>query len=184
MNYKYSRLAGFSMLVLLSININSQESNDTIINYNEVVILNPPSENFIPIVLQTYKNEIRLGQQNNYSLKKDGTYVSHHVQPTLAKEIDEKETQLQYSREALYELLKLKFMDDVYADMDIELLTKYNSTMYLKDKNSYNAQQHLFKLANAIHSVEKIYEYFCNPKLQDCTLSDTNNVYYYKNCLG
>lgn len=184
MNFKHDKLLWMILLTLLSINIHSQQSVDTIINYDDVITFEPPSKNFIPIVLQTHKNEIRLGQQNSYALNKDGTFISHHVQPALAKKVDKKETLLLYSRQGLYELLKLKFMSDVYADMDKELLTKYSSNMYLKDKNSYYAQQHLLKLANAIHSVEKLYQYFCNPKHQDCTLSATNNVYYYKNVIG
>lgn len=184
MNLKYGKVVRLIFLMLIAINTNSQQPNDTIIPYDDFLTFEPPAKSFIPLVLQTHKNEIRLGQQNNYALKTDGTYISHHEQPALAKKVDKKETQLRYGRQALYELLKLKFMGVVYADMDKELLTKYNSGMYLKDKNSYYAQQHLLNLANTIGSVEKLLQYFCNPKQQDCTLSATNDVYYYKNTIG
>jgi hypothetical protein len=183
-NFKFRKVIGFILLLLISTHINSQQNTDTIINYDDVITFKPPSENFIPILLQTHKNEIRFGQQNSYALKPDGTFISHHVQPQLAKKVDKKETQLQYSRDALYELLKLKFMGNLYADMDTEFLTKQSSNMYLKDKHSYYAQQHLLKLANAITSNKELYRYFCNPKMEDCAFTADKDVYYYKNIIN
>ncbi len=181
MNFKLTWLV---TLLLISISINSQKSVDTIINYDDIITFNPPSKNFIPILLQTHKNRIRFGQQNNYALKPDGTYTNHHKKPALAKKIDKKETRLRYSRQALYELLKLKFMTDIYADIDKEFLTKQSSSMYVKDKNSYYAQQHLLKLANAVTSSKDLYRYFCNPKKEDCAFTSDKDVYYYKNIIN
>ena len=181
MNFKLTWLV---TLLLISINISSQQSVDTIINYDDIITFKPPSKNFIPILLQTHKNKIRLGQQNSYSLKRDGTYISHHVQPSLAKKIDKKETQLLYGRQALYELLKLKFMTDVYADIDKEYFTKQSSSMYVKDKNSYYAQQHLLKLANAITGNKEMYRFFCNQQKEDCAFTKDKDVYYYKNIIN
>ncbi|WP_339918423.1 hypothetical protein [Yeosuana marina] len=178
------KLTGLIAFLLISININSQKNIDTIINYDDIITFKPSSENFISLLFQTHKNKIRLGQQNNYALKPDGTYISYHKQPALAKKIDKKTTKLQYSRQALYELLKLKFMTDVYADMDKEYLTKQSSSMYVKDKNSYHSQQHLLKLANAITSNKEMYRYFCNPKKEDCIFTADKNVYYYKNIIN
>lgn len=183
-NFKYRKAIGFILLLLISIHINSQQSVDTIINYDDIITFKPPSKNFIPLLLQTHKNIIRLGQQNSYSLKPDGTYISHHVQPAFAKKIDKKETQLLYGRQALYELLKLKFMADIYADIDKEYFTRQSSSMYVKDKNSYYAQQHLLKLANAITGNKEMYRFFCNQKKEDCDFTTDKDVYYYKNIIN
>jgi len=169
------------ILLLISIHVDAQQPIDTIINYDDVITFKPPSEKFISLLLQTHKNELRFGNQNSYSLKPDGSYISHHSQPILAKKIDKKTTLLQYGRQAIYELLKLKFMSEAYADMDKELLTKHSSSMYSKDKNSYHAQQHLLKLANAITTNKELYRYFCNPKKEDCAFTADKNVYYYRN---
>jgi hypothetical protein len=53
--------------------------------------------------------------------------------------------------------------------------------MYSKDKNSYHAQQHLLKLANAITHNKELFRYFCNPKKEDCAFTADKNVYYYRN---
>jgi hypothetical protein len=182
--FKHGKLVWLVVLLLISIHINSQQNIDTIINYDDIITFKPPSEKFIPLLLQTHKQQLRFGHQNSYSIKPDGSYISHHNQPALAKKIDKKTTLLQYSRQAIYELLKLKFMSDVYADMDKELLTKYSSSMYSKDKNSYHAQQHLLKLANSITSNKELYQYFCNPKKEDCAFTADKNVYYYKNIIS
>ncbi len=169
------------ILLLISIHVDAQQPVDTIINYDDVITFKPPSEKFIPLLLQTHKQQLRFGHQNSYSLKPDGSYISHHKQPVLAKKIDKKTTLLQYGRQAIYELLKLKFMSEVYADMDKEFLTKRSSSMYVKGKNSYHAQQHLLKLANAITSNKELYRYFCNSKKEDCAFTADKDVYYYRN---
>ena len=183
-NLKSRKPIGFVLLLFISLNINSQQSTDTIINYDDVITFKPPSDKFIPLLLQTHKQQLRFGHQNSYSLKLDGTYLSPHKQPAIFKKIDKKNTQLQYSHQGIYELLKLRFMTDVYADIDKGFLTKRSSSMYLKDKNSYNAQQHLLKLANAIASNKEMYRYFCNPKKEDCAITADKNVYYYRNMIG
>ena len=169
------------ILLLISIHINAQQPVDAIVNYDDVITFKPPSEKFISLLLQTHNQQLRFGHQNDYYLQADGSYISHSNQPVLWEKIDKKTAQLQYGRKAIYELLKLKFMSEVYADMDKELLTKYSSSMYLKDKNSYHAQQHLLKLANSITRNKEMYGYFCNPKKEDCAFTADKNVYYYRN---
>ncbi len=177
-NSKFCKIFGFALFLFLTIKINAQQSIDTIVKYDDVITFQPPSKNFIPLVFQTHNKLLRFGQQNDYYLSPDGSFITHHTQPNLSKKIEKKNTQLLYSRQAIYELLKLKFMTQIYTDIDKTMFTKHENEMYTKDKNSHLAQTHLLKLANTITSVKKMNHYFCNPKEEDCQFNPKS--YYYR----
>ena len=142
------------------------------IGYEDTKIFKSPSQNFIPIMLQTHKGALRFGKQNNYSLLPDGSHLSHKIVQT--KGIDVKTAKLSESRQAFIQLLRMKYMADEYKDLDKESFTVQASSMYKEEKNSLQAQNQLLKLANAVSSISLMSKCFCNPKLNDCNYNSKN----------
>ncbi len=149
-------------------------------SYDDVITHTPPSRKFIPIILQTHKGLLRFGEQDNYFTLPDGSFVNH-TSETAYKEADKKTWELMLGRHAYYELLKFKYMSQVYADMNKTMFTTHTSSMYQKDKNSFTAQTYFLKLANAVINTEEIYRFFCNPKEEDCDYENKKDKYYYRN---
>jgi len=155
-----------------------QSVNPNSVSYEDVITYNPPSQKFTPILLQTHNDKLRFGQQNNYFLLPDESYIKQGT--ALAGAMDKKSAHVQYGREAFYELLRFKYMSAIYNDMDRSFFTKRTNPMYLKDKNSYQAQQNFLRLANAATSIREMYRYFCNPKKEDCAFDGDANAYYHR----
>lgn len=145
------------------------------IGYHDTKTFESPSQNFIPLILQTHHGLLRFGNQNSYALLPDGSHLSHKV--VQAKGIDIKNAKLSESRLAFTQLLCMKYMAETYKDLDKESFTVQASSMYKNEKNSLQAQNQLLKLANAISSVKLINKYFCNPKTNDCNYTSEN---YYR----
>jgi len=168
------RLLIIKFLVLCSLTNAQENTIDSIkkIGYEDTKTFKSPSQNFIPIILQTHKGALRFGKQNNYSLLPDGSHLSHKI--VQAKEIDLKNVKLSESRQAFIQLLRMKYMADKYKDLDKESFTVQASSMYKEEKNSLQAQNQLLKLANAVSSVPLMSKYFCNPKIDDCNYNSKN----------
>ncbi|MFD1162404.1 MULTISPECIES: hypothetical protein [Hwangdonia] len=142
------------------------------IGYNDTKTFKSTSQNHIPLVLQTHNGLLRFGKQNSYSLLPDGSHLSHKI--VQAQGIDIKNAKLSESRQAFIQLLRMKYMAEVYKDLDKESFTVQASSMYKNEKNSLQAQNQLLKLANAVSSVRLINKYFCNPKINDCNYTPEN----------
>ncbi|MCR9228291.1 MAG: hypothetical protein NXH90_12800 [Flavobacteriaceae bacterium] len=110
------------------------------VNDQNVLRFKAPSKDFRDVVIQSYKGLPRYG---------DVYFLRGTTEPTMNK--------------AYEALLELKFLEDLFKDMDQSKLTTYNYTNNdLKSKNSNNAQHHLLMLAKDVLSDEKLQEYFCD----------------------
>ena len=149
-------------------------------SFGNIIVFEAPSDKFIPIVLQTHNGQLRFGVQDNYYSLPDGTYVNHQSKSAY-QSADKKMQAVLHGQQGILELLKMRHMEEIYDDMDRNLFAKYGNNMYQKDKNSYNAQQHLFKLANALSSIKEMYRYFCNTKVEDCSVKAADHDYFHRN---
>jgi len=136
-----------------------------------------PSPNFITIHLQTHKNKLRFGWQDNYFVLRDGSHINHKSQNAY-RIADKKSAQLKHSHIAFLELLKMNLMAASYKDLDKNKLTVYESSMYQDKRNSYDAQTHLLQLAYSISNLPTDRRFFCNPKFEKCMAEKEN--YYFK----
>ncbi len=146
--------------------------------YKNITTYPPPSKKFIPIKLQTHQGLLRFGEQDNYYSIPDGSFVNHKSQKAF-QEADKKTWEITLGQKAYYELLRFKYMSEVYKDIDKELFTKYASSMYREDKNSWLAQTNLLKLANAVTHTTEMPRFFCNPK-EKCPYDVTGEKYYHR----
>ncbi|MEK6155146.1 hypothetical protein WIW50_17885 [Flavobacteriaceae bacterium 3-367] len=149
-------------------------------SYKAVKTYEPPSDKFIAIKMQTHQGLLRFGEIDNYFTLPDGSYVNHKSQTAFQK-ADKKNWEISMGRQAFYELLRFKYMSDIYKDMDRALFTKYAGSMYEKDKNSWLAQTNLLKLANAVTHVKDMPRFFCNPKLNACGYDPSGVKYFHRN---
>ncbi len=147
--------------------------------YKNIISFAPASKKFLTIHLQTHNGLLRFGEPDNYFTLPDGSYVNHKSQ-AVYQEADKKSWQVGMGQRAYYELLRFKYMSDIYKDIDKELFTKYSSSMYKEDKNSWMAQTNLLKLANAVTHVTEMPRFFCNPK-EKCHYDVTGEKYYHRN---
>lgn len=147
--------------------------------YKNIISFTPSSKKFLTIHLQTHNGLLRFGEPDNYFTLPDGSYVNHKSKE-LYQKADKKSWQVGMGQRAYYELLRFKYMSDIYKDMDRELFTKYSSSMYKEDKNSWLAQTNLLKLANAVTNITAMPRFFCNPKEQ-CHYDVTGEKYYHRN---
>ena len=118
---------------------------------NNTITYPSPSNNFIEITIQTHKGLPRFGE----------LYYHRGVTPP--------------TNQAAYNiLLDLKYLTNVYADMDQTKLTNYNHNQTnLKDENSRFAQNHLLKLAGHLCSDMVLEKYFCDTSAKvKCTFKD------------
>ena len=110
------------------------------VNDQNVLKFKAPSKDFRDVVIQSYKGLPRYG---------DVYFLRGTTAPTMNK--------------AYKALLELKFLEDLFKDMDQSKLTAYNyADNDLKSKNSNTAQHHLLMLAKDVLSDKKLQEYFCD----------------------
>lgn len=136
------------------------------IEYKDTKTFKPPSQSFVPIILQTHNGLLRFGVQNNYTFLPDGRPLRKDL--NQAKIINFKRSTLNEGKQAFTELLRMKFMADIYKDIDKSYFTVSEKSMYKEDKNSLLAQNQLLKLANAVSNISLMEKHFCNPKIADC----------------
>jgi hypothetical protein len=126
-----------------SIPIGNQTQNKSPeIEDDNIITYKAPNKDFMDVVIQSHKGLPRYG---------DVYYYRGVTAPTHSK--------------AYRALLELKFMEDLFKDMDRSKLTSYNyADNDLKAKNSNKAQHHLLMLVKDIFSDENMQEYFCDPE--------------------
>ncbi|MEM9001847.1 MAG: hypothetical protein AAGB24_16430 [Bacteroidota bacterium] len=146
--------------------------------WENTITYESPTKTFTSLLLQTHKEKLRFGNQDNYWIKPDGTAVDQESSDFMI--MDKRTQMVKHGQQGIVELLKMKFMKDTYKDIDQNLFTKYASSMYKEEKNSYLAQEHLLRLANAVTCIDGMYHYFCNPKSEDCTIKVHDHDYNYR----
>jgi hypothetical protein len=140
--------------------------------YKDTKTFKAPSKDFVTIVLQTHNGLLRFGVQNNYTFLPDGRPLRKDL--NQAKIINLKRSTLNEGRQAFTEILRMKFMTDLYKDLDKKSFTVSERSMYKEDKNSLLAQNQLLKLANAVSNISLMAKHFCNPKIADCNYNVEN----------
>lgn len=118
----------------------AEKSDLVAVNDQNVLTFKAPSKDFRDVVIQSHNGLPRYG---------DVYFLRGTTAPTMNK--------------AYKGLLELKFLEDLFKDMDQSKLTTYNyADNDLKSKNSNTAQHHLLMLAKDVLSDEKLQEYFCD----------------------
>lgn len=159
----------FYMLVLLfSVMASAQQGNEA--------IYKSPSPEFIDLSLQTHNDKLRFGIQDNYYLKPDGSYVDNTGEAYLMA--DKRTVRNVISRYAFVELLKIRFQEEIFSVMDRDLLATRTQNMYDKELKSYTAQQQVLTLANSLCSKSQMKRFFCNDKVEDCSIKFRESDYY------
>jgi hypothetical protein len=148
MRLKEHYFKSFVLLILLNIPIIivGQNSDKNIITYNS------PSSDYLDITIQSYKGLPRFGEKH---------YVRGVTPPT--------------NLNAYKALIKMKYLNAIYADMDKSKLTSNDmNNTNLKDSNSRFAQNNLLQLAKSVGSDALLEKYFCDkpPTATKCTLID------------
>ncbi|WP_437439872.1 hypothetical protein [Eudoraea algarum] len=120
---------------------------------NNTITFKAPSEKYVDIVLQSHDGLIRLGD------------IYYHRGVTLPT-----------NPQAFNALVNMKYITELYVDMDQTKITKrvYNGTTDKKSENSNKAQDHLLRLASLLCTETELNKYFCpeNAK-KPCTFIDT-----------
>ena len=144
-----------------------------------IIRLEPASSKFIPLSLQTHKNKLRLGLQDNYMIGKDGKYINSKDEGyvVIEKEIRHQKA----SQHAFSELLKIRFQEDILKAMDKTYFTEKKHNMYAEDLKSYTAQEFLLRLANTLTAQAEKRQLFCNQKQEDCNTKFKDNGYWNNN---
>ncbi|UJH68556.1 hypothetical protein [Allomuricauda sp. SCSIO 65647] len=140
------------------------------------VIYDSPSSEFIDLSLQTHNDKLRFGEQDNYYLNVDGSFVDNRGE--AFSEAEKKTSHNILSRQAFVELLKIRFQEEIFSAMDREFLTKRTQNMYEKELKSYAGQQQTLALANALCSKAQKRRFFCNQKAEDCDSKFREDGYY------
>lgn len=136
----------------------------------------PPSASLISISLQTHNGKLRFGEQDQYFVKPDGTYISH--KDSNYKVLEKEMSHNFSSKHAFEQLLKIRFQEEIFDVMDRTLFTLKSSNMYDKDLKSFAAQEQTLILANALCSKKERRRFFCNDKEEDCLKKFPDNGYY------
>ncbi|RDY60205.1 hypothetical protein [Flagellimonas nanhaiensis] len=142
----------------------------------EEVVYDSPSNSFISLSLQTHKNKLRFGTQDEYYIKADGTYVK--PQDSNYYDVDKRMSHNMASKYAFVELLKIRYKEDMFSVMDRSLFTERKQNMYDKEQKSYTAQQQVLALANALSTKMELKRFFCNEKGEDCASTFKEDGYY------
>ena len=142
----------------------------------DVISYKAPSSSFIPLKLQAYKSKLRFGEQDNYFIKLDGTYIK--PQDDNYFEVDKNMNHNAMSRYAFVQLLKIRYQEDIFNTMDKELFTERTNNMYEKDLKSITAQNQALVFANALLDKKEQQHFFCNQKEEDCTSKFKEDGYY------
>ncbi|MFS4467649.1 hypothetical protein [Maribacter sp. 2210JD10-5] len=121
---------------------NTLERNEVAVNDANIITCKAPSENFTDIVIQSHNGLPRFG---------DLYFRRNVTAPTNNK--------------GYQSLLELKYLTDVYADMDRTTLTKgsrNSSEQNASVKHSIFAQRHLFNILANIGSEKLLIKYACD----------------------
>ncbi|MEM9076367.1 MAG: hypothetical protein AAGC43_04970 [Bacteroidota bacterium] len=108
--------------------------NDNVLRYKA------PNDNFMDLVIQSYQGLPRYGE----------LYYRRGV--TTPK-----------TNKAYTALLELKFMKEIFADLNRSKLDMYNRSSEQAAINSATLQRHLLNLAGYVFSEEVLKEHFCDP---------------------
>ena len=173
------RCISFVVFVLINCILHSQEVNSPLFlkslnGSDDFKIFNAPSENFVPIVLQTHDDKIRFGVLNEYVFYPDGTYIDRDFR--ASNKAAAKQEVIIEGRNAFETLLEMKFMQVAYDDIDRQSITANKSFSEEIERNSVQAQQHLLKVANLVLKYQKLFDYFCNSDVENC-LYDPSKYY-------
>ncbi|MFS4467650.1 hypothetical protein [Maribacter sp. 2210JD10-5] len=165
------------MLIILLIGISAHGQGESV-NEN-LLIFKSPSPNLISLALQTHKQKLRFGEQDNYFITPHGDYINAKAEEYL--KVDMKTVEVAYGRQGFITLLKMKFQADLFDNMDKEYFTERTNNMYEEDLKSYTAQNHILKAANSLSTRKEMKRYFCNSDLtkEKCerTYGDDNYSY-------
>ncbi|MEM9000535.1 MAG: hypothetical protein AAGB24_09750 [Bacteroidota bacterium] len=120
---------------------------------DNTVTFKTPSDKFIDITLQAHKGLPRYGE----------IYYRRGITPYT-------------NNNAFKFLVEMKYMDNIYADMDMGKITKkpLQGTNDKKELHSYLAQTNLLNVASHVCSEEALQDYFCpeNSKTKPCRFID------------
>ena len=142
-----SKLITLCFLIYISIG-NAQEGKENTITYAA------PSKNFVDITIQSHKGLPRFGD----------IYYHRGVTPPTNKD-------------AYEALIKMKFLKEIFDDMDPNKLTKSNLGNAAEDqkiRNSKFAQDHLLFTLRLLSSEEVLKKHFCDTSTNpDCKFENT-----------
>ena len=131
---------------------NQTQNKSPEIKDDNIITYKAPNKDFMDVVIQSHKGLPRYGDVYYYR----GVTAHTHSKAYRA-------------------LLELKFMEDLFKDMDRSKLTSYNyADNDLKAKNSNKAQHHLLMLGKDVLSDERLQEYFCDAEAKSpCNFYNT-----------
>jgi len=136
----------------------------------------PPSPSFIPLELQTHNGKLRFGEQDQHYVKSDGSYFKQN--DTNYERISKKSSHNLISQYVFRQLLKIRYQQEIFDEMDKELFTKRRNDMYDKELKSLTAQEQLLVLANVLLTNQVQIRLFCNKKQRDCSARFKDDGYY------
>ena len=99
------------------------------------MVFEPPSPDFISLSLQTHEGKLRFGNQDEYFLKSDGTYINSRDDGYF--ETDKRSSLNRASRHAFVELLKMRFKKEMFDAMDKTYFTERRQNMYEEEVKEY-----------------------------------------------
>lgn len=140
------------------------------------ITFEPPNTSFISLKLQTHNGKLRFGEQDQYFMKPNGTYVK--PQDPNYFEVDKSSGHNLISQYAFRQLLKIRYQEDIFNVMDKELFTERKNNMYDKELKSLTAQEQLLVLTNALLTKKEQRRLFCNEKQEDCATRFKDDGYY------
>jgi hypothetical protein len=128
----------WAITLVFAVHIHAQQESDGLL------VFDPPSDQFIPIVLQSHKGLPRFGARDNYKIQNNtGKTPGRTVRPIRGSYDTEKSKEVGLGYRNFSLLLGLKYRTPFMGDLDRERLTTVSGNMSQEQRNSAYLQNYL-----------------------------------------